>query len=297
MKRRLGILPLALWLGCWSGPNVVRARATAKALPSAQAQPVQGRDVAVEGAEMLIGRATFLRGGYTGADLSYDSMGHVKGEPKQVDWTLAGADIQKVVRRSGSANTAGELELDGIRAAVRYNPDQHLFERHPQKDEKLKIILPVNADGRGLQGALATIFAVGIDPALQRAMPLCWRHYFSPRLGWPNDDLTGQIIIPANAPAGGGVEFPVPEKKAEAEFTGEARQDHVKGIVSLRVTVGMDGLAHRIAIRQPLGYGLDARVVDAVGRYRFRPGMKDGKPCAVEIIINEAFDYYPPPPR
>jgi len=212
-------------------------------------------------------------------------VGHVKGEPKQVDWTLAGANIEKVTRRN-----AGELELDGVRVAIRYNPEQHIFERHPQKDEKLKIVLGVNDEARGLQGALATMFAVGIDPALQRAMPAYWRHYFSPGMAWPADDLTGQTIVAANT---AGLEFPVAEKKPEPEFTGEARLDKVKGMVLVKIVVGTDGMVRRVSIRQPLGYGLDARVVENLGRYRFRPGMKDGKPVAVEMVVNQTFDVYP----
>jgi hypothetical protein len=52
-------------------------------------------------------------------------------------------------------------------------------------------------------------------------------------------------------------------------------------------------MARRIAIRQPLGYGLDARVAENLGRYRFKPGMKDGKPVAVEMVVNQTFDVYP----
>jgi hypothetical protein len=37
--------------------------------------------------------------------------------------------------------------------------------------------------------------------------------------------------------------------------------------------------------------------VETAARYRFHPGMKDGKPVAVEMLLNQAFDYYPPPPK
>jgi len=289
MIRRFSIVSLILLTFALSG----RAMATRR-LPGIQASPAP-RDPALEGAEALVGRALFLRGFYGGNDLTYDVLGHVKGDPKLVDWTLAGVDVQKVTRR-GAGVGAGELELDGLRVAMRYNPEQHIFERHPQKDEKLRIVLAVNAEARGLQGALATIFAVGIDPALQRSMPAYWRHYFSPQLKWPDDDLTGQTIIPSNAPAG-GLEFPVAEKRPEPDFTSQARLDKVKGLVQMRVTVGTDGQPRRIAIRQPLGYGLDAKTAENLAKYRFRPGMRDGKPVAVEVIVNQLYDVYPGPGR
>lgn len=276
--------------------NCAAAPQAPKQTTSLPAQAVkQPVDPAVDGAQSLVGRALFLRGFYSGNELEYDANGHVKGGPKPVDWTLAGVEIDRISRRG--AVEAGELVLEGLRVAVRYNPDQHVFERHPQTDEKLRIMLALNPEAHGLQAALATIFAVGIDPALQRAMPPEWRHYFAPRMPWPNDDLTGEDIIPSNAPLSAGVEYPVPEKKLEPDFTNEARQDHVKGSVQVRLVVGTDGLPRRIAIKQPLGYGLDAKVVQTVQRYRFHPGMKDGKPVAVEMIVNQGFDAYPAPVR
>ena len=288
---RFGILTVMAVVGAMRGNAHWNAAPQAQAAkPAAVTAPAPAaRDLALDGAEPLIGRAIFIRNGYAGGDLSYDVLGHIRGEPKELDWTLAAADIDKVLRRG-----PGELELDGVRVAMRYNPEQHVFERHPQKDQKLKIVLTVNDGAHGLQGALATIFAVGIDPGLQRAMPPYWRHYFSPGLAWPNDELTGKTIVPATAPAD-SVVLPIVEKKAEPEFTSEARQDKVKGLVGLRLTVGMDGVPHRIAIRQPLGYGLDERAVQAVAKYRFRPGIKDGQPVAVEMLVNQTFDYYQPP--
>jgi TonB family protein len=292
-KWRLGTVALTLALALGVPGAVIRLNAVRAA---AKTSPVQGPDAALDAVSSLVGRAIFLRGCYAGGDLTFDALGQVKGEPKKLDWTLSGANIERISRRGGGTG-AGELELDGVRVAMRYNPDQHIFERHPLKEEKLRILLAVNADARGLQGALATMFAVGIDPALQRAMPSYWRHYFSPGLAWPNDDLTGQSVIPANFRPGEGVEAPVLEKKLEPEFTNEAREDHVKGTVQLRMTVGTDGIPRRIAIRQPLGYGLDERAVETAARYRFHPGLKDGKPVAVEMIVNQGFDYYPTPGR
>jgi len=276
-----------VFAGILAPGNMAGWLAAAGQMPSPMVREGVPRDTALEGAETLVGRALFLRGGYAGGELSFDAMGHVKGEPKQLDWTLAGVNIEKVSRKN-----AGELQLEGVRVAMRYNPEQHIFERHPLKDEKIRIMLGVNPDAHGLQGALAMMFAVGIDPALQHAMPPYWRHYFLPKLAWPDDDLTAQTIVSGNA---AGLEYPVAEKKPEPEFTTQARLDHVKGMVQVKLVVGVDGVPRRIAIRQPLGYGLDARVVENLARYRFRPGMKDGKPVAVEMVVNQMFDVYPGP--
>jgi TonB family protein len=307
MKWQFGSLTFAMIVGVLSGSLAMNRAVTGTPAQTPQAQPASAPqalatkpapppDAALDGAQSLIGRALLLRGFYAGGEFAYDSLGHVKGEPRVTDWTLAGAQIDKVTRHSGGqvgSQGPGELEFDGLRVAMRYNPDQHVFERHALKNQKLKIILAVNDGARGLQGALATMFSVGIDPALQRSMPPCWKHYFAPSTAWPPDDLTGQTIISANATA--GVELPILEKKLEPEFTAEARDDHVKGTVMIKMVVSADGVPRRISIKQPLGYGLDARTAETVAKYRFRPGMKDGKPVAVEMSVNQGFDLYPPP--
>ncbi len=246
-------------------------------------------DPALDQASTYIGRALILRGSFAADDLNFDAAGHLlKGDPKTVDWTLAGFDLQKVTRRDPAT-----LELEGVRVAIRYNPDAHIFERHPQKEEKLKILLALNPEARNPGASLTAIFSTGIDPALQRAMPPYWRHYFSPALPWPDDDLSKQTILPATAPPTPGVEFPVLEKKQDADFTPAARQDRVKGVVQMRMVVAGDGIPRRITIKQPLGYGLDAEVAQILTRYHFRPGTRDGQPIPVEMILNQQFDTVP----
>jgi outer membrane biosynthesis protein TonB len=49
------------------------------------------------------------------------------------------------------------------------------------------------------------------------------------------------------------------------------------------------GTAAGIHVVQRLGSGLDRKVMEAVERRRFKPGMKDGKPVTVEAIIEVNF--------
>ena len=110
------------------------------------------------------------------------------------DWTLAAVNVLKAERRGPD-----EIELDGVRAAIRYNPDNHDSERHPLNDEKMRLVVKGLAgkdagDAKRLEAAFAAMFAVGIDPQLQRSMPDYWRYYFDPALAWPPDGLNGQTI-------------------------------------------------------------------------------------------------------
>ena len=278
-----------VWQFAWVGLAfcVAGARAQVPGTPAASTAQDEARDEAVDAASALIGRATILRGFYGGAELKYDAQGRVQGQPKPVDWTLAGVSIEKVMRTG-----AAEIELDGVRVAIRYNPEQHTFDRHPQKEEKVRIFLAMRGDPRSVKGALAAMFSVGIDPALQGSMPPWWKHYFMPALDWGADDLAGQTILPVtgNAP---GLVFPALETRVEADLTPEAERDKVKGAVQIKFVVGADGVPRRIAIRQPLGYGLDEQAVRATAKYRFQPGTKDGKPMAMELLVNQQFEVTP----
>jgi periplasmic protein TonB len=41
-----------------------------------------------------------------------------------------------------------------------------------------------------------------------------------------------------------------------------------------------------------LGYGLDAKAVEAVQNWRFQPALKDGRPVDVQISVEVAFHLY-----
>jgi hypothetical protein len=212
-------------------------------------------DLGVVAAERWIGRALIVRGFPREDELKYDATGQPLDKTKPTDWTLAGFDLVKVARR-----VDGDLALDGFRVAIRYNAEQRIFERHRLKDENVRILLAAPS-ARGVDPALAAIFSVGIDPALQRSMPGYWSHYFLPTEEWPADALASQTVVGLTAKPSAGLVYPLVQKNSEPEFTPEALADRVHGVVQVLVAVDSRGVPLRIAIRQPLGYGLDARTV------------------------------------
>ena len=44
-----------------------------------------------------------------------------------------------------------------------------------------------------------------------------------------------------------------------------------------------------IRVVKKLGLGLDEKAIESVTKWRFKPGMKDGKPVAVQATIEVAF--------
>jgi len=269
----------------WKSAALMLALAVAGGIAPAQqdAAAALTHDAEADEAAQMVGRALFLRCFCAEDNLSFDAQGHVAGQAKTTDWTLAAVNVQKVERKG-----PGEIELDGVKVAIRFATDRREFDRHPQNDDKMRIVIADTGDAAAFERALKSVFATGIDRELQRAMPQYWQHYFEPGLAWPQDALTGQAInsIAAATPT---ASIAAVTHKSDAGYTPLAGRDRVGGTVRLRMVVDAEGMPRRIAVLQPLGYGLDERAVEALGKYRFTPAMVQGQPVASNVTIDEEF--------
>ncbi|HML18567.1 MAG TPA: energy transducer TonB [Bryobacteraceae bacterium] len=88
---------------------------------------------------------------------------------------------------------------------------------------------------------------------------------------------------------GGGVSPPSVLSKVEPEYSEEARKAKWQGTVVLQLVVDEHGLPQQMHITRSLGLGLDQKALEAVGKWRFKPGMKDGKPVPVIATIEVNF--------
>jgi periplasmic protein TonB len=88
---------------------------------------------------------------------------------------------------------------------------------------------------------------------------------------------------------GGGVSSPSLIFKVEPEYSEEARKAKFQGTVLLYVEVDEKGLPRNIRVIRPLGLGLDQKAIEAVEKWKFSPGKKDGKPVAVQAQIEVNF--------
>jgi TonB family protein len=86
-------------------------------------------------------------------------------------------------------------------------------------------------------------------------------------------------------PGVNGVAAPVPIYTPEAEFSDEARRQKYQGICTLTIVVDAQGNPQDVRVLHPLGMGLDEKAVDAVKRYRFKPGTKNGRPVPTRITV------------
>jgi TonB family protein len=88
---------------------------------------------------------------------------------------------------------------------------------------------------------------------------------------------------------GGGVSAPVILYQPEPEYSDEARKAKWQGLVLLSVVVDERGLVRDIVILRSLGLGLDEKAIEAVQRWRFRPGRMNGAPVAVRATVEVTF--------
>src|SRR6516225_3454211 len=88
---------------------------------------------------------------------------------------------------------------------------------------------------------------------------------------------------------GGGVTAPALLYKVEPEYSEEARKAKYQGTVVLYVEVSPDGHAVNPRVVRSLGLGLDEKAMEAVRKWKFRPGYKDGKAVTVAATIEVNF--------
>jgi TonB family protein len=88
---------------------------------------------------------------------------------------------------------------------------------------------------------------------------------------------------------GGGVSAPALVYKVEPEYSEEARKAKFQGTVMIYVVVDEKGNPRDLRVVRPLGLGLDEKAVEAVSKWRFKPGFLNGKPVSVAATIEVNF--------
>jgi periplasmic protein TonB len=88
---------------------------------------------------------------------------------------------------------------------------------------------------------------------------------------------------------GGGVSAPAVISKVDPEYSEEARKAKYSGMVMLAVIVDAEGHARDIHVVKSLGMGLDEKAIEAVEKWKFKPGMKGGTAVNVRATIEVNF--------
>ena len=88
---------------------------------------------------------------------------------------------------------------------------------------------------------------------------------------------------------GGGVSPPVVLHQVDPEYSEEARKAKYGGTVLLRLVVDKEGRVSNVQVVRSLGMGLDEKAIEAVNKWKFKPGMKNGIPVAVMATVEVNF--------
>jgi protein TonB len=88
-----------------------------------------------------------------------------------------------------------------------------------------------------------------------------------------------------------GVTPPVPITRVEAEYTLEAHAAKYSGSVQVSLVVDQQGVPRDLKVVRAAGFGLDEKALEAVRKWTFRPGMKNGKPVAVPAVVEVRFEF------
>jgi len=87
----------------------------------------------------------------------------------------------------------------------------------------------------------------------------------------------------------GRVTRPVLVWKIDPDYSDQARTARLQGLVVVRIEVGPDGQPRNLRIDQGLGMGLDEKAMEAVRKWKFRPGTRDGRAVAMSAMVEVHF--------
>jgi TonB family protein len=76
----------------------------------------------------------------------------------------------------------------------------------------------------------------------------------------------------------------------EPVYSEEARKARYEGTVVLEALVRKDGKVDVVHLLRSLGFGLDQNAIEALKRWRFRPGTKNGMPVDVTVNVEVTFN-------
>ena len=101
----------------------------------------------------------------------------------------------------------------------------------------------------------------------------------------PLADITGNVYK-----VGKDVQAPHPILTTQPIYTKQARKAHLKGTATFSVVIDAAGNINDIKeISKPLGLGLDESAIRALRGWKFKPGLRKGKPVPVRVVIEITF--------
>jgi TonB family protein len=95
---------------------------------------------------------------------------------------------------------------------------------------------------------------------------------------------------PGNGTGGHGrLTAPVLVWKVDPDYSDPARAAKIQGLVVLRVEIDRNGNIRDVRVDRGLGLGLDEKAAEAVRRWRFLPGTRNGRAVTTSAVVEVHF--------
>jgi TonB family protein len=88
---------------------------------------------------------------------------------------------------------------------------------------------------------------------------------------------------------GGDVKSPKLIHYVEPAFSSSSKEAFVEGVVRISTVVKLDGVPADVHVLKGLNSEEDQKAADAVGKWRFQPGTKNGQPVNVRVTVEVEF--------
>jgi TonB family protein len=267
------------------------------------------------------GKTLVLRSFYSGDRVHYD-VGGASGNARSGDWTTDGLVLVSDIHVSDL-----RLRMKAKRLSVVLGP-KGTFEfladnpkaRKQAPPLQIEVELPqVNPSLEQVDAILSRVFLTAQD-SFADLVPDYWKPcipdglsgkvskcLFAPEFsaipGFGSrgssesaSDQTGtrdqNVLRQTDYRRGSGNSPPLIILQHEPEFSESARLAKFHGTVTLGLVVNPEGVPVNVHILGPVGCGLDAKAVQAVEGWRFKPAEKQGQPIAAEIAVEVDFHLY-----
>jgi TonB family protein len=115
---------------------------------------------------------------------------------------------------------------------------------------------------------------------------------FEPPTGSTSTDLELPMPRPLGTRGlsmGPGVSLPKVLSKVEPQYGEKSRKARIEGTVVLHVVIGNDGVPAEVLVYRELSKDLDEAAIRAIRRWRFSPGLRNGQPAVLPVIVEMNF--------
>jgi TonB family protein len=143
-----------------------------------------------------------------------------------------------------------------------------------------------------------------IDPSLPPEKILSGKEVYTLHVNMPNlTSISGNWVmnfaqldegeLPYHKPKG-LLSGPIPERKVDPKYPQTLIKEKVDGEVILYAIIRKDGTVDSIQLVRGIDPQLDKNSMDALSRWVFRPGARDGEPVDLEAVVHIPFHFRKP---